>query len=375
MLQSEGSFCIADAETASTVSGVDTAASEHVPESPLSQKDEVVKQEVSLVAQCTEVFADSLKADWPEKKLSLKSETAFPGCDALCSIQPYYFGPEMCVPVEGRHHQQSSCPWYSKAELGAAIPKIWAAFGEGNNVKAAEVLLQPGFARQLSHLSKEGSRLVQKAIEVLKTRDAVQIALQFKGHVVQASESKHGNQVIEQMIRLLPQSNISFIIDELSVRVDLACNVYACRSFIKLLQYGAHTPAVWYLMEKVLQWNTLHVATDKFGHHFFETVLELGTEHHRNRCIIDFLLSNWSVLMNTENGPYVLAKVLLYGEREDEVFLASCLRELNADMLAMVIRALPQHEELAHLRRLVRKAIQDKQRPAWKTHKGLNLKI
>merc|ERR1712045_688358 len=145
--------------------------------------------------------------------------------------------------------------------------------------------------------------------------------------------------------------------------MGLACTEYGVRAFIKLLQYGSHTPAVQYLVERVLQWNALRVATDEFGHHLLEIFLEHGTEHHRNRCVIVFLLSNWLTLMNTEKGPYVLAKVLFYGEREDEVFLASRLRELNSEMQAMVIRALPQHEEVAHLRRFIHKAIQGEYHP------------
>lgn len=253
---------------------------------------------------------------------------------------------------------QHSWKWYRTQEIRDAISDMQASFNEGKNswFKVANILQRPGLAVQASWHSKEGSLKVQKALEVFTKEDAVVVALQFKGHIVQTSQSKHGNHAVKKMIEVLPPHEIGFIINELQRRPDLACNVYACRVCIKLIRKSSNNPAVWNFVDSVLQWNTLLMAIDEFGHYFAETVLEHGARHQRNRQLIDVLKSNFSVLMQAEKGPYVIAKLLQFGEREDVVFVVSCLRELNCDTVVQVVQALPQRticEEVASLRQLV----------------------
>merc|ERR1712012_663221 len=249
-----------------------------------------------------------------------------------------------------------------KAFLRDAIVEIQAAFEEGNQglEKVADILKKPRLAVQLS-FHKIGCRLIQKALDVFMTKDAVDLALQFKGSVWQASWHKHANYVIQKMIGVLCQSKIDFIVQELWC-YELACSEYGCRMFVQLLRSHAKAPAVLSLIDSLLA-NTLHLATHVFAHHTLEEVLEHGADYQR-RGVIDMLLPNWQMLLQDKSGVYVLVKVLGYGERKDVAFLAPHLVKLASDKVftaskagGMVMRALMKHKECGEVASLIRSCV------------------
>lgn len=117
--------------------------------------------------------------------------------------------------------------------------------------------------------SPDGTRCVQEAFEsaTLSTDEKLELALEFQGHVFEASRCRHANHALQKCISMLPAENIQFIVDEIALRkggaVQIAKNQCGCRIIQRLLEHCSPEQMREIIEELVSHTETL--STNQFG--------------------------------------------------------------------------------------------------------------
>jgi hypothetical protein len=87
-------------------------------------------------------------------------------------------------------------------------------------------------------LTSEGSRLLQKALEVANVSEQGLLLDQFRGRVLHSAASIHANHVLQKAIEILTPNRIEFIVDECRGHVvEVAQNRCGCRVVERLLEH------------------------------------------------------------------------------------------------------------------------------------------
>lgn len=128
----------------------------------------------------------------------------------------------------------------------------------------------------------EGSRLLQKAIDLVSNSEHCTLVSQFKGNVREAATSINANHVLQKCIELMPSRYLQFIVDELQGHViHIAQNRCGCRVLERLLEHCPNTQVGCLVDEMLLE--PLHHCRHPFANYVIQHILEYGSEEHRRR--------------------------------------------------------------------------------------------
>merc|ERR1719198_923198 len=164
--------------------------------------------------------------------------------------------------------------------------------------------------------NKHSCRLVQKALEVVDTKDQIALAEQFRGHVWDAIKSPHANHVLQLCVELAPADRLQFVIAELKSRaVVTARHRFGCRVLQRLLEHCQS----WQTVELVdeLLCDVIVLSKNSFGNYVLKCVLEHGTAIQRMQ-IVEALLPEASRLSKHWVGSHVIQKALIYCASDEQ---------------------------------------------------------
>ncbi|CAK9058710.1 Maternal protein pumilio [Durusdinium trenchii] len=181
---------------------------------------------------------------------------------------------------------------------------------------------------QVWRLSRDaaGCRLVQEALES-GGREAVELAHELQGHVLEAVMCPHANYVVQKVVSHLSVAASSFVVRELQGNgVRVAKHRFACRIFCRLLEFG--TSATSQLVDELLETGE-NLCTHSFAHHVIQSILEHGEERHKH-LIAKMLTSELWTHATHKNSSYLIEKGLDYFRAEDQDVLVTTLGKPEA---------------------------------------------
>ena len=129
-----------------------------------------------------------------------------------------------------------------------------------------------------------GSRVVQKALEVVDTAERVVLAEQLRGNVWEACVSPHANHVLQKCIELVPADCVEFMFDELKGNaINAARHRYGCRVLERLIEHCSY-PQTAELVAKVLT-GASQLCRRIFGNFVIQHILVHGTTEQRKELV------------------------------------------------------------------------------------------
>jgi hypothetical protein len=141
----------------------------------------------------------------------------------------------------------------------------------GDALAAAVATIRP-FMLSLS-FDRVGCRVVQLALERAKTRDAVELAAGFCGHVREAVLSPHANHVIQKMIDVLPACHTQFVLEEvIGAAAELAKHRFGSRVLTRLVH--RHSCELARALTNELVHDVSDLSRHTFAHYVMEAVLD-----------------------------------------------------------------------------------------------------
>lgn len=210
-------------------------------------------------------------------------------------------------------------PQLSEAQARAMI--AWIMDGDAEERRFAMEQITILFAALCA--SQEGSRVVQKYVELATPCELVMLAGQLRGRVKEASRCPHANHVLQRCIEALPTDSVQFIIDELRGRaVVTARNKFGCRIFQRLIEF---CPA-WQISELIEEAmsDADRLCRHPFGNFVIQHILEYGTEAHRG-SVVAVVIPVARGLANHRVGCHVLQRALASSTLHDRELLEVAL--------------------------------------------------
>jgi len=210
---------------------------------------------------------------------------------------------------------------------------------EGQNastsiVAAVDILREEGVVRRLA-FQPAGCRAVQKALEVVDRKSAVQIAYCFQGIVSEAIKSPHANFVVQKIIQELSSEEVRFVVEEISeASLDFACHEYGCRIYCRLLENAAGDAPTSRLVDELLL-KSDQLIQRIYGHYVVEAIVEHGLPAQQ-RLVVELLCKDMFGYSRSCHGAHVVEKAL--ESSDDRQLLVEKLLALPADELAALAR-------------------------------------
>eukprot|EP00438_Fugacium_kawagutii_P019178 Skav219367 [mRNA] locus=scaffold76:609536:611115:- [translate_table: standard] len=192
-----------------------------------------------------------------------------------------------------------------------------------------------------------GCRLVQTAMERSSQKQAAILAGELRGHVQEAMTSPHANYVLQKMVTHLTWHSCSFVAEELQgdSASHYARHRFGCRIFCRLIEFHSDKEPTLMLVEEVLQ-EAEDLCCHPFGHHVAQSVLEHGSEEHRE-IVSATIDRNPLGYARNQNASYLVERVLASNSRYQESLLAelsSCLEDIALSRYGCyVARAVVEH--------------------------------
>ena len=170
---------------------------------------------------------------------------------------------------------------------------------------------------------KEGCRLVQMALEKAG-RETATIALELRGHILEAVKHPHANYVVQKAIAQLSVGSSAFIVQEIQGSAAIvAKNRMGCRTLCRLLEFCSTSPQVGNLMDELMP-ELSDMCCHSFAHHVIQSVLEHGEERHRHLIVQTLLADVMSFAMH-KNSSYLMEKALSSCSAVDQVAIIHAL--------------------------------------------------
>mmetsp|Transcript_87390 Transcript_87390/g.138756 ORF Transcript_87390/g.138756 Transcript_87390/m.138756 type:complete len:430 (-) Transcript_87390:221-1510(-) len=167
-----------------------------------------------------------------------------------------------------------------------------------------------------------GCRLVQEILE-LGTRDAAELALELRGHVLEAVMCPYANYVIQKVVSHLSTAASAFVAQELSGNaIRVAKHRFACRIFCRLLEFCPSSTTGALVDELFVDLPSL--CSHNFAHHVIESVLENGDRRHKSQVAAELLKEPWRYATH-KNSSYIIEKALRHCDQTEQEALIEAL--------------------------------------------------
>jgi hypothetical protein len=190
------------------------------------------------------------------------------------------------------------------------LNKLKAQLEEGDESRMAAIASIRGAVLELA-MDPLGCHLIQLALDVSDQKDGADLALELRGHVLTAIQSKHGNYVVQKIIEVLPTSMASFVVEELSASVlQVARHRYGCRILCRLLEHSATEEGTARLINNLLL-DARDLSRHAYGYHVVRCILEHGLPEHRHR-IATALCGGVQRHAKHRHASFVVEKALAY---------------------------------------------------------------
>mmetsp|Transcript_31088 Transcript_31088/g.90687 ORF Transcript_31088/g.90687 Transcript_31088/m.90687 type:complete len:433 (+) Transcript_31088:80-1378(+) len=196
----------------------------------------------------------------------------------------------------------------------------------GGNARAAAVDRLRGSVWQWS-LHPAGCRVIQAALELCNGDAAASLAIELRGRVREAVESRHANFVIGKIVEVLPAEVSAFVAEELMGFSRAAVrHQYGCRIFCRLVEHANTHPATSRLIEReVAPWAAEH-GRHEYAHYVVAHVLEHGSPQQQRLVVSALLHGRFLELAQNRYGRFVVEALFTYGGQDEQRSALALLR-------------------------------------------------
>ncbi|CAJ1352517.1 unnamed protein product, partial [Effrenium voratum] len=185
-------------------------------------------------------------------------------------------------------------------------------------------------------ITKQGTRVVQAALEVADLPEKLNMVAALKGRVWTALKSPHANHVLQKAISHLPPQKIEFIIQEMRGRVgDAARHPFGCRVLERLLEHCPREQTE-PLAKEVLS-DVLELCRHPYGNYVVQHTLEHGSDIQKQR-LCEAMRPEVGRLARHKVASHVVECALLHSAPEE--------RQLLKDAMASNAEESPHCEQL-----------------------------
>lgn len=130
-------------------------------------------------------------------------------------------------------------------------------------------------------LSKQGTHIVQKMLEVGQKADKERITAELKPFTRELYESAHGNHVLAKIVEQLPSATVLFVVREFLGQVrEVARHQYGCRILERLIEHCEDDGDMATLIDEVVS-DSEPLCRHPFGNFVVQHLLEHGSIERR----------------------------------------------------------------------------------------------
>jgi hypothetical protein len=163
--------------------------------------------------------------------------------------------------------------------------------------------------------TKNGCRIIQKAIEVGSQADRSRILDQLRGHVHEALKSPHANHVLQKCIEIMPPDLVDFVLIELQGEgAYVARHRFGCRILQRLIEHCSHQQTEG-LIAEVLS-DASRLCRHQYGNFVIQHILQHGAMAHRH-IIAEALCEDTIRLAKHRIASHVLSCAMVHCDSED----------------------------------------------------------
>jgi hypothetical protein len=176
---------------------------------------------------------------------------------------------------------------------------------------------------------QDGTRILQRVLQVSNERTKARIAASLTGDAIQVMRSKHANYVFQTMVQEMPPKAIEPLIQEiLEVAHEYSRHAYGCRIFCRVIEYTKNKE----LADILTREPELHgLIQHKYGSHVIRKILEHGTAEHKERI---------------ENSITKDGKAITYAMHEYASFVVEAILDKKADRQSTLVKQLLDRKDL-----------------------------
>jgi len=177
---------------------------------------------------------------------------------------------------------------------------------------ASECFLTPTMTEEnLLALSYEryGCRVVQRSLSETRPPRRAELLKAFHGAVKGLACHKHGNFVVQAIIKEMPYSEYAFIMSELADDLlHVSRNIYGCRVISRLLEKQRDWRSLRPGFMQIIFDSCLHLCRTPYGHHVIEVLLQTGSSRDQ-RVIVQSMAQNLEAVLENRSAVFTLCQV------------------------------------------------------------------
>jgi len=162
-------------------------------------------------------------------------------------------------------------------------------------------------------LTRAGTRLVQKALDVARgpRRDA--LIAELAAHSVELYESAHGNHVLSRLVEVMPSAVLGPFVERLALKgvMSIAKHRFGCRVLERLIEHCSETELGSLLDEIIVMSETLSIHA--YGNYVVQAIFE-HCKDARKREVLLRLLPHMPRLAMHRTASHVVQRALDYTE-------------------------------------------------------------
>jgi pumilio RNA-binding family len=171
--------------------------------------------------------------------------------------------------------------------------------------------------------------------ENISKNEAVAFASGLRGHIRNAVESKHANHVVQKITEVMPVSDASFVIDELTgFGLEVSRHVFGCRVLCRILEHLSATDIKYAKLFEDVFTDLDALCADAFGSVVVRHLLEFGSPAHKH-CIVEALLKDIHGYARHQIGSLVVEGALKHASFEDQSSLVAKILVQKDQLLIM----------------------------------------
>jgi len=162
-------------------------------------------------------------------------------------------------------------------------------------------------AKPLS-LTKFGTRIVQKALEVASCSDRDSLVAILEPHVEELCDSPHGNHVLSKIIEVMPSAALSFVVEKIAGKgpVVVAKHRFGCRVLERLIEH-CDDVMIGAVVEEIVAKSRALCAHD-FGNFVIQHLLEHWPS--KRDTILQSMIPDLPMLAVNKSAAHVVQKAM-----------------------------------------------------------------